>query len=209
MRKIGLEPPLPRTDAVLTAQHPHRTIDLIPHAACVIDAERRLNEQNFGAQALLADSEPLCAMSGRLHCHVREAAAALDRYLVQPGAATGALRLRLPRESPGRDMLVRVERSVVTCTACDSGESFFLVHMFLPTVRWSIPEDVLRETYRLTAGEARVIHLLLRGSRIASVANELGISPATVRTHLKHVMRKLEVSTQVQLTQVLASGPWR
>lgn len=193
---------------VLTATVPRHPVDLIAHPACVIDRARRIRGLNPGATQLLGGGEQLSVRAGRLHCAAPGAVAQLERYLEQPGSGDSVLQLRLERRA-GRDMLIRVERSAASCPTCDGDTARFLVHMFLPTDHWLIPEELLRSTYGFTAGEARVIHGLLMGARVSGLARELDLSAWTVRTHLKHAMRKLEVTTQMQLVQVLASGPWR
>jgi LuxR family maltose regulon positive regulatory protein len=47
----------------------------------------------------------------------------------------------------------------------------------------------------LTEREADVLYLLSRGGRYATIAQQLGISVHTVRTHLQNAYRKLSVGT--------------
>ena len=46
---------------------------------------------------------------------------------------------------------------------------------------------------RLTAREADVLRMLARGRTYAKAAEELGMSPHTVSTHVKNAYRKLDV----------------
>jgi DNA-binding CsgD family transcriptional regulator len=43
-----------------------------------------------------------------------------------------------------------------------------------------------------------VLELLAHGRQAPQVATELGLSPETVRTHVRNAMRKLEATTRVQ-----------
>ncbi len=54
---------------------------------------------------------------------------------------------------------------------------------------------------QVTRREAEVLSQLLAGDRVPSIANQLCISPHTVRNHLKSIYRKLEVSTQTELIE--------
>jgi DNA-binding CsgD family transcriptional regulator len=54
----------------------------------------------------------------------------------------------------------------------------------------------------LTAGELRVVRLVVEGGTNREVAKELLVSPHTVDSHLRHAYRKLEVSSRVALTRV-------
>ncbi len=51
---------------------------------------------------------------------------------------------------------------------------------------------------RLTSREAEVLHLLARGSARKQIAAELGISVASVDSHVKSLYRKLDVSSQTE-----------
>jgi len=51
----------------------------------------------------------------------------------------------------------------------------------------------------LTQREVEVSHFLLKGHSAKSIARLLGISPGTVRNHLKNIYSKLEISSQAEL----------
>jgi len=51
----------------------------------------------------------------------------------------------------------------------------------------------------LTDREGEITHLLLRGHSAKSIARLLGISPGTVRNHMKSIYAKLEISSQSEL----------
>lgn len=61
------------------------------------------------------------------------------------------------------------------------------------------PVELLRERFGLTAREAEVALLLARGGTNKAIARELGIRPATVRTHSEHLFPKLGVSSRKAL----------
>jgi DNA-binding NarL/FixJ family response regulator len=48
----------------------------------------------------------------------------------------------------------------------------------------------------LTAGEERLLAALARGAATAELADELGVAPATVKTHLSRLYRKLGVTNR-------------
>ena len=57
----------------------------------------------------------------------------------------------------------------------------------------------------LTRREQEIVSLLRTGSSNLQIANALGISVATVETHVKHIRRKLEVRSRQWLNQYQAS----
>lgn len=58
------------------------------------------------------------------------------------------------------------------------------------------PWAALRET--LTSREIAILNCLARGQSTNSIADEFHISPATVRNHVKNVLRKLDAHTRLQ-----------
>jgi DNA-binding CsgD family transcriptional regulator len=67
--------------------------------------------------------------------------------------------------------------------------------------------DVLRRLYGLTGAEAKVATLLLEGRRTEELAERLGITLLTARTHVKRVLSKVDVRSQTELLRVLFGGP--
>ncbi len=55
----------------------------------------------------------------------------------------------------------------------------------------------------LTPRELEVVRLLLANGRVVSIAEELGVSPYTIRNHLRSIYRKLGVHSQVELIRKL------
>jgi DNA-binding CsgD family transcriptional regulator len=66
---------------------------------------------------------------------------------------------------------------------------------------------VLRRLHGLTPSEAAVATLLVEGRRMEDLAELLGISLLTARTHVKRVLAKVDVHSQAELIRVLLSGP--
>ena len=67
--------------------------------------------------------------------------------------------------------------------------------------------DVLHRLYGLTRAEARVATLLLEGRRTEDLAERLGITVLTARTHVKRILAKVDVRNQTELVRVLLGGP--
>ena len=55
----------------------------------------------------------------------------------------------------------------------------------------------------LSPRETQVADLLVRGSTIKSVAADLGISPNTVKSHLRRIHRKLGITNRAELCRQL------
>jgi DNA-binding CsgD family transcriptional regulator len=69
----------------------------------------------------------------------------------------------------------------------------------------------LAKAYKLTAMELRVLLGIVQVGGGPSVAEELGISETTVRSHLRHVYEKTGTNRQADLVKLVAAfeSPWR
>ncbi len=63
--------------------------------------------------------------------------------------------------------------------------------------------DFLKRYYDLTPAEARLAKLIAEGERLDGIAERLGISVHTARTHLKRVFEKTGVERQAELVQMM------
>lgn len=72
------------------------------------------------------------------------------------------------------------------------------------------PIGAVASLYGLSNSEVRVLYSLMETSGAAEVAAVLGISEATVRTHLRHLFDKTGTNRQADLVRLVAgfSGPF-
>jgi len=61
---------------------------------------------------------------------------------------------------------------------------------------------VTGRTAALSSAELRVLALVAGGSSTEEMADRLSLSPHTVRTHLRNVMRKLEASSRAHAVAI-------
>jgi DNA-binding CsgD family transcriptional regulator len=84
-----------------------------------------------------------------------------------------------------------------------STEPTALVLIIDPEHESEPPAALLRRLYGLTKSEADVALCIVRGADPKQIAEELSISAATVRTHLKHVFEKTDTHRQAELVRHL------
>lgn len=183
-------------------------VELLPQAACVVDGRLQVLQANPAARRLFETGGPLGVDGGRLRCRPARIERHLLDYAGDGASWTTPISMRIGATS-GRRTLLRMEKAAGLCPHCHADTPKFLLEIFQPTHQWSVPQRLLEVHYGLTPAEARVVRSLLGGLRVQTAAQELHLSPETVRKHLKHAMRKLDVSTQAQMVQVIASGPGR
>jgi DNA-binding CsgD family transcriptional regulator len=66
------------------------------------------------------------------------------------------------------------------------------------------PLEALAKLYRLTASEVRVLDAVMKVGGIRALADLLGLSQATVKTHLHNVFRKTGTNRQSELVKLVA-----
>lgn len=67
-----------------------------------------------------------------------------------------------------------------------------------------IPIEAFRKLFSLTRAEARVSKALVKGLSVQEVAECFKVSPNTIRTQVKSILRKCNVRSQSELLQLLA-----
>jgi DNA-binding CsgD family transcriptional regulator len=82
-----------------------------------------------------------------------------------------------------------------------------LVLIIDPNARNLAAAAALQAGFGLTAAEARVATLIGSGLSGPQAAQVLGVSPATVKTHLGRCFEKLGVRSQVELARMLSALP--
>ncbi|MGI3164660.1 response regulator [Pseudooceanicola sp. 200-1SW] len=87
----------------------------------------------------------------------------------------------------------------------EAGGPALMVLIVDPARRVAPDPDLLRQALGLTPTEARISSLLASGLRSDAIAETLGVSPATVASHLKSVFAKTETHRQTDLVALLLS----
>lgn len=78
------------------------------------------------------------------------------------------------------------------------------IRMVLTVSESAVRENrVLTETYRISQREMDVLVLALTGRNAAAVAEALFLSESTVRTHLKHIYKKLGIHSKEELHRLV------
>nr|WP_249792676.1 helix-turn-helix transcriptional regulator [Bradyrhizobium sp. BRP22] len=66
------------------------------------------------------------------------------------------------------------------------------------------PPEALAREFRLTPAELRVLFAIIEVGNASEVADVLGISEGTVRTHLHHLYGKTNTTRQTELVRLVA-----
>jgi DNA-binding CsgD family transcriptional regulator/PAS domain-containing protein len=188
------------------------TFDGLDAAVFLIDSGGRVLHANSAAQAIVTAEEILrVGAGGRLAaCSAAEADHAFQKALTaacrggaQPDAAEAAVPLI------GRDGVHFVAHVLPLKSAAQDRGGFdhaAAAALFVRKVVVSVSSasDVIGKAFRLTPAEQRVLTAIVELGGVPTVASALGLSEATVKTHLVHMFRKTGVSRQQDLVKLVA-----
>lgn len=63
--------------------------------------------------------------------------------------------------------------------------------------------EAVKKTFQLTSRQVDIIKLLFMGSSNKQIADRLFISEDTIKGHLKHIMRQLQVNSRTQILSII------
>jgi DNA-binding CsgD family transcriptional regulator len=66
------------------------------------------------------------------------------------------------------------------------------------------PLEALAKLYKLTASEVRIVDAVMKVDGVRALAETLGLTQATVKTHLHNVFRKTDTAGQTELVKLIA-----
>jgi DNA-binding CsgD family transcriptional regulator/PAS domain-containing protein len=184
-------------------------LDLAPRPIFLLDDQGALQEANRAAERFLAEEGAARLERGKLHftdsridLKVAAAAAGAGKGEHSP-TETIAMRTAkgrafamemLPLTSPARQMSMESGRAVLA--------------LFIQEVGGlkPLPGEVLVKLYGLTPAETRLLVFLAQGMTLAEAADTLGITQATVRTHLRNVFAKTGTNRQAEVVKLVMSA---
>jgi DNA-binding CsgD family transcriptional regulator len=182
-------------------------LDRLDRGIVLMDEQGQVVDLNALAARLIRTCDGISLRSGRLaFADVR----LNDRLLqaitshkagVPDGRAVIGARIRCKDGDPYRILVVPVLADI------DERDVAFFVLLYPPNGQIGISSDVLREVYGLTRAQADVARSLFGGLSAEQTARALGLSVNTVRSHLKQIFTRCEVSSQAELMHLLALGP--
>jgi DNA-binding CsgD family transcriptional regulator len=187
------------------------TMDGLRAGLFLVDPGGRIVHANASARAMTEDGATLRASAGRLTAADAKTSRALDETLYaasQGDAAVGRKGIALPL--PGRDGN-RYAAHVLPLTAGERRRAaayhgaIAAVFVHETAVEGTSPAELIAKHYGLTPSELRVLLAVVQAGSVQDTADALGISRATVKTHLHRVFGKTGASRQVDLVRLVAA----
>jgi DNA-binding CsgD family transcriptional regulator/PAS domain-containing protein len=186
------------------------TLDGLSSALFLVDADGRIRHANASGEAMLRAGTVVHTASAKLTAadphgdgSLREAigAAALGDGAMKRAGASLALAGR-----NGETYAAHV-LPLMGGARRQAGANYSAVAaVFVRKAELALPHPVeaLAKHYKLTAAEMRVLLATVEGGGVGEVSRTLGISEATVKTHLQRLFGKTGVTRQAELVKLVA-----
>jgi DNA-binding CsgD family transcriptional regulator/PAS domain-containing protein len=188
------------------------TLDAVAAAVYLVNADGRMVHANRSGAALLAREDLLCAVGGRLLPRDPTAARMLSEALADASldgdlglGAKGtaiALTTRHSEHYVAHVLPLNSGTRRRTCAAHSASAALF-VHKAALNV--SSQPEVIAKAYGLTPSELTVLFTMTDALGVRDIAKILGLSQATIKTHLHNLYGKTGTKRQSELMRLIAS----
>lgn len=191
-------------DVLRAQQDMEDTLDLMPRAILSVSLKGRVLSANLAARRILDTRDGLIRTAGGelIPCDIATrgpfARMVVASCLRLPGTCH---RLALNRPSGKPALLV----DIVPSPQAGAGECIVVVSD--PAQVPKNAEIKLRDFYGLTPAEARLGAALARGQKLNEISEELNVSINTLKTQLRSVMSKMNVSRQNDIIRIVERMP--
>jgi DNA-binding CsgD family transcriptional regulator/PAS domain-containing protein len=193
-------------------------LDLMPNAALLLDERGRITQANRTAEALLRQSDGIAfdvdgsiqltsTLPGERQALAEALKGALDAAISTGGQPFEPMRISRPSGAAPL-LIVAVPLPRPSFAFWDLvAPARALVVIVDPAAKARASASAIQAAYGLTAAEARVALLLASGITGSQMPAMLGVTAATIKTHLKRCFEKAGVHSQAELSRLLTLFP--
>jgi DNA-binding CsgD family transcriptional regulator/PAS domain-containing protein len=186
------------------------TLDGLSTSVFLVDTGGHIVHANAAARALLSAGDVLRATSNRILAHdasvngllhdTFKAAGQGDRALGVKGASL-TLTTRNGEDYVAHVLLLTSGARRRAGKVCAASAALFIskTGLAMPS-----PPELIARRFKLTPTELRVLCAIVEVGGVPDVADTLGVSAETVKTHLSHVYEKTGVKRQADLVRLVA-----
>jgi len=176
-----------------------------------VDASGRIVHANASGHALLADGKLLRVNAGRLAPN--DVAAEQGLYeifsMAESGdAALGTRGVAVPLIARDGEHYVAHVLPLTAGARRQAGAAYAAVaavFVHKAALDMPSPQEVIAKLYKLTPTELRVLFAIVQVGGVPEVAEAMGISTSTVKTHLRRLFAKTGTDRQADLVKLVAA----
>ena len=186
------------------------SLDTLSAGMFIVEATGRIVHANASGHAMIAEADVLHARGGRLSAFAPRANHALiDAFASTDGgdAALGRAGIAVPLESRSGERYVAHMLPLKSGNRREGGVYYAaaaVVFVRKAALNLPSPPEAVARQFKLTPAEVRVLFATVEVGGVAEVAEIIGISEATIKTHLQHLFQKTETSRQADLVKLVA-----
>ena len=186
------------------------TLDGISASMMLVDARGRIVHANASGHAMLAEGSLLRATGGKLAANDHGAEEALYDVILAAGsgdAAVGVKGIVVPLRTGEGERYVAHVLPLTSGARRRTGASYAAVAALFvhkAALDKPSPPEAIAKTFKLTPSELRVLLGIVEVCGVPETAAALGISEATVRTHLLRLFAKTGTGRQAELVKLVA-----
>jgi DNA-binding CsgD family transcriptional regulator len=199
-----------RLDAYKALQRAEfHVLDRLSAGIVLIDRAARVLFVNAAARTMTADGGPLRLRNSVLAAVSQAGARRLGELIdaAVRGAPIATMSLVHPHDGRLFTLMAASVRSrdLDRFGALGLRDAAAMLAIHDPARPMHIPAEWIVDAYGLTPAEARVALCAASGATIPETAHRLGLSPNTVKTHLRKIFAKTGTSRQAELARLMAS----
>ncbi len=184
-------------------------LDRLPHGVVLLDDRQRVLRINRCGETLLQPPSPICIRRGGLTACDPVVQRELQRLIGEcvatsraEGTSAGGL-ISMRRGAGVGAIQVLICPMKIAAGTLDVRPPAAIVFLHDSAAAAQIDPQVIRSAFGLTVAESRLTVLLVAGRCVQDASTELGVSPHTVRAHLKAIFAKTGVNSQSDLLRML------
>jgi DNA-binding CsgD family transcriptional regulator len=184
------------------------TLNALSVGAVLVDREARVVYANAVARAMLAAGDPIRIVQGRLQLPHHKASDAMTSAIAGSAGNLDQLGQRgisIPVLMKDARHCVTHVLPITTGEARGEVDRRAVAAVFLARTETApqMSAAALALLYDVTPAETRVLELMAEGLTVSEIAEKLGVSITTVRTHLSRLFHKTGTSRQAQLVALI------
>jgi DNA-binding CsgD family transcriptional regulator/PAS domain-containing protein len=186
-------------------------LDALAAAVFLVDADANIVYVNESGRSMLDDAQAVRSADGVFHATDAQADQTLREGFAaaaQGDEAVGVKCIAVPLPAMDGSLYVAHVMPLTSGARHRTGLTFgalAAVCVRQATLATETPMEAMAKLYRLTQAELRVLFAIIEVGTIPETAPVLGISEATVKTHLRHIFEKTGASRQADLVKLVAS----